>query len=990
MAISARTQQLLNQRKQFATYNRFSSGRIPINSLGATVSSLARKTLEAELSNKVKQYNDGLISNQDMKDYLTKIKDNTTLTPADRIDVADKIRDFDDKINVEKLEGIYKKAGDNSIAKINAAQSLANYYTTKSSSLQVDTPAYSTAIQKSGEWQQVAVKEKDQVEKQARSLRRAQLFREVANTVPNSVQEAQMKSQAYMTLAQQARTDGDETQALQLETHAQNALNAIPGIQQQQERKIEAEQRRVQQENKKIITDYINQTYNDYKDGKISSAQAVANFNAADEQASTIGDTSLQLRLNNLSQSISQDIEKGVSYQRTGAFGAKNKPAEIILNADGTIGYKYSTPGLSEVGSATPSPISLKLSPAIEKAINQVADKYLPGDAEFKKVVRAIVTAESGGNPNIEGDGGASIGLLQANMSAGRGVGYTKEQLKDPVFNLELGMKELVPAYQQGIAQGIRGSQLAAYVSRIAQRPAAGYEQNAAAAYEGSSPRVVLAGAQSPKATPTGPIDYQTEIKKIHQWFVQGVDADGEPFTADRYLALLGAFSESRKQELEGALSNLQGLDPDSKITYQGKKIQVSRLVDKLQKELDNVTVEVNQIGNGDVVPVMTQTKSGGVTKPIIELKPISGLQDFNQNYILDDQGIAHKILNPRQYFNSQEEADAYLAQNPTAKVATDKKTGKLYTSGDRLVDIYDTQGNRVRYKVDENGGFAPVTEGVSEDVGKRLNKLTEAISRDAEIAQALGENKKLNKPLSPKSLQRFVDTGEADKLINQPYYLKEARPLTGEITPSAPQKYGFTEIGSKGFGTRTLVPIITKAMGEGKQAPPQMSPELAGPSPVFSKTAPETVTPGPIQITPETEQAINKNIVGQLKVDTSGTRIETPQTAPSAQPATPQPRSQPAPSQPRLQLATPPPSAIQKAAPQLPKFTVPAPSAPVNPNFRSQPIVVSPSGQISFQQPKPQQPNIIQQAAQRVQQVAQQAKQTVQNLASRIWPFRR
>lgn len=991
MATSARTQQLLNQRKQFATYNRFSSGRISLlsgtGSLAERTASIAKKTIETELSNKIKQYNDGLISNTDMKDYLTKIKGNTSLSASDKVDIEDKIRDFDEKVKVEKLEAVYKNAGDNTQAKIDAAQALANHYTSRAKTLQTDTPVYSTALQKAGQWSQTAIKEKDQIEKIARSLKRAQLFKKVAGeTESGSIDEAQKKAQSYQAIADQARVDGDETQALQLETYAQRELNRIPGIELQQSKKIEAENKKVQAENKKIVTDYINTTYNDYKDGKISPVQAIANLNYADEQASTIGDTSLQLRLNNLSQAVSKDVEQGVSYQRTGAFGAKNKPAEIILNADGTVGYKYSSPGLSQVGSTTPSPLGTKFTSTIEKAINSVADKYLPGDAEFKKVVRAIVTAESGGNPNIEGDGGASIGLLQANMAQGRGVGYTKEQLKDPYFNLELGMAELVPAYQQGIAQGIRGSQLAAYVSRVAQRPAAGYEQNAAAAYEGSSPRVVLAGAQSPKATPTGPIDYQNEIKKVHKWFVDGVDADGEPFNADRYMALLGAFSESRKQELEVAISNLGNLDPDSKITYQGKKTQVSTLRDKLQKELDNVTVEVNQISNGDVIPVMSLKKSGSVTKPIVELKPKSEIADFDLNYVLDDQGIAHKIINPRQYFASQQEADAYLAQNPTAKIQTDKKTGKIYTSGDNLVDIHDTQGNRVRYKVDENGGFSPVIEGNEpEDVSKRLNKLNEAITRDAEIAQALGEGKKLNKPLSPKSLQRYVDTGEADKLINQPYYLKEARPLTGEIAPGSPQKYGFTKINDT-----TFVPIITKAMGEGKQSVPQMSKELAPPAPAIDYTAPDRVTNEPIKIEPGviTPEAVKQT---GIRVDTSNTRIETPQTAPSSQPAASQPSSQPAPSQPRLQVANPPPSPVQKVAAQLPKITVPGPNDKVNPNFRSQPIVVTPSG-IKFTPPPPPKPNIVQQVVQKTQQVAQQGGlvQKAINFASRIWPFRR
>jgi len=122
--------------------------------------------------------------------------------------------------------------------------------------------------------------------------------------------------------------------------------------------------------------------------------------------------------------------------------------------------------------------------PGTDDVITEVTEKHLPGDPEFKRVVSAIVMAESGGDPNkINNKGEYSVGLLQANMQGGRGTGYSLEQLLDPRFNLELGMQEIVPAYQEGRRQGLTGPELAAYVSRVAQRPAAGLEQHAARAY---------------------------------------------------------------------------------------------------------------------------------------------------------------------------------------------------------------------------------------------------------------------------------------------------------------------------------------------------------------------------------------------------------------------------------------------------------------------------------------------------------------------------
>ncbi len=117
------------------------------------------------------------------------------------------------------------------------------------------------------------------------------------------------------------------------------------------------------------------------------------------------------------------------------------------------------------------------------EAIHNAAEKYMPGDREFEIVLNAIALAESGGDPKAVGDAGNSIGLFQNNMAGGRGASYTKVQLEDPQFNAELAAKELSYYYRQGMAQGLKGANLVAYVSRTGQRPAAGNEWNAAKNY---------------------------------------------------------------------------------------------------------------------------------------------------------------------------------------------------------------------------------------------------------------------------------------------------------------------------------------------------------------------------------------------------------------------------------------------------------------------------------------------------------------------------
>lgn len=144
----------------------------------------------------------------------------------------------------------------------------------------------------------------------------------------------------------------------------------------------------------------------------------------------------------------------------------------------------------------------------IEQIIDQAAEKYIPGNEEFKRVLHAIVLAESNGDPDAEGDNGNSIGLFQNNMAGGRGAGYTIEQLKDPIFNANLAAQDLARYFKDGIKRGLRGKDLTAFVSRTGQRPAAGLEQNAAKNYgrkagQGSvavnQPEQVL-GVQQPKA----------------------------------------------------------------------------------------------------------------------------------------------------------------------------------------------------------------------------------------------------------------------------------------------------------------------------------------------------------------------------------------------------------------------------------------------------------------------------------------------------------
>jgi len=98
-------------------------------------------------------------------------------------------------------------------------------------------------------------------------------------------------------------------------------------------------------------------------------------------------------------------------------------------------------------------------------------------------VLEAIVAAESGFIPDNVGDAGMSFGLLQNHLK-GRGAGHPIDKLKDPVYNLGIGQQEIMAAYRQGKQAGLVGPQLAVFVGKVAQRPAAGYEAHYGTKYQ--------------------------------------------------------------------------------------------------------------------------------------------------------------------------------------------------------------------------------------------------------------------------------------------------------------------------------------------------------------------------------------------------------------------------------------------------------------------------------------------------------------------------
>jgi len=82
----------------------------------------------------------------------------------------------------------------------------------------------------------------------------------------------------------------------------------------------------------------------------------------------------------------------------------------------------------------------------------------------------AISDWESGLGASPSGDNGNSWGLFHANFG-GRGAGYTKEQLLDPINNSILAVEEMLPMAIRALASGMDYGQMADVLVRQGQRP---------------------------------------------------------------------------------------------------------------------------------------------------------------------------------------------------------------------------------------------------------------------------------------------------------------------------------------------------------------------------------------------------------------------------------------------------------------------------------------------------------------------------------------
>lgn len=328
---SARAASLQAQRSGYNPYG--SSGRIRILApSNNSIASIAKKTATNELNVMVARYNNGEISNEDMRNFLTKMGSGIGLSDADKLEVQTQIKDFDSRIVLEKLTANYKSAPDNSLAQLQAAQAIASYHNERAAGQQPGTPAQSTSLQNAADWNNRALDVKSSINKVASQNLRYREELKVNAISDNTSEQAQQKASMWQALYDKAVADGDEVGANKYAAYYQDAITKATDLATSESTKA----------NKKQLTDFINTTLNDYHDGKISGEQALASLEQANQFAYDAGDTAALNRLNGLSITINREIDKGITYSSVNGLSTKSKGggtggSDIYLNPDGSI-----------------------------------------------------------------------------------------------------------------------------------------------------------------------------------------------------------------------------------------------------------------------------------------------------------------------------------------------------------------------------------------------------------------------------------------------------------------------------------------------------------------------------------------------------------------------------------------------------------------------------------------------------------------------------
>lgn len=321
------------------------------------------------------------------------------------------------------------------------------------------------------------------------------------------------------------------------------------------------------------------------------------------------------------------------------------------------------------------------------------------------------------------------------------------------------------------------------------------------------------------------------------------------------YLSDLSAVLADRKDDLEYRLSLLSGKKPNSKVFYDGSNQKVSTVIAAINKELnddwtaslgvdapDYAKVGINDIYNevsknpGNLAVVMTEAlTTGGFSAVGSEASPlvVRKLPGMNENYVVDENGINHKVneLTSNEVIPSEEYFKLSDAEKANYKVSS---TGAGFQKiKDRYIDVNDPKtGQFIRYRLNADNTIQSAMLNDSEDVtqqigGKLLSiagvtKQAEELKKQSD-AQLIEEQKTLaeKKNLSPKQLN-VVGVKPNDSSIKLNLNPETLSPTSAQKGGSNINLDGNTPLDS----TKPVSPTIIKPTFENKQVKLNLTPE--------------------------------------------------------------------------------------------------------------------------------------------------------------------
>lgn len=424
MAYSARTAELLARRSR-NLYNGSGSIRIlaPTNS---SISSIAKQVASNELDIMVSKYNSGMVSNQEMRDFLAKTQNNPGISAADKLNIDEQLREFDSRIIKDRLENVYKAAPDNSLQQVQALQNLSAYWKTKASTMQVDTPAYATANDNAAQYGQKIIDVNNSMQIQNRRNQGYIALQEI-NKIADPAERASKLADMNTQLYNQAITDGDTVAANQYLAEANKQTTTSQTLSDAATLKS----------NKLIISNYVNDTMNQYHSGDISGDQALAQLDQASSAAADIGDTATPLRITNLGITINREIDKGITYGPGGKSSGGGGGSDFMLNTDGSVSYgsvsNSSSGGSSAGGQKSGGGVTNSKNITSDKNGNNGPKSFAQLDFDYQQNTRNLTQA-------------VADGLISPQEYKQELLGILQDRAGD-VNNMVTGLNEIVSVY---------------------------------------------------------------------------------------------------------------------------------------------------------------------------------------------------------------------------------------------------------------------------------------------------------------------------------------------------------------------------------------------------------------------------------------------------------------------------------------------------------------------------------------------------------------